>query len=116
MPEKKKEKNYEAAYEPMLNLEVRLYVWEKGKAEYNELLDKVSGRRLYGYESWNTIVEPVQAPDGGFFRALRVNNKHDHRYLVHELYHMVTAIKETYGLCEECGAYLMWRLDNELVV
>ena len=112
--EKKKSECYQAVYEPMLNLEVRLYFWEDGMQPYDELLQEASWHWLQRYEVWNTITEPIQ-DDKWCFRALRVYDREDYRYLMHEIYHLVCAIRETYDLCEESWAYLIGWIVNEFI-
>ena len=116
MPRKKKNPEiYKAIYEPMLNLEIRLYVGEEWKLPYEEILQEVSGHRLSNNDVWNAIIEPIEAEGWGVFRALWVRTKMDYRYLTHEIYHLVNAIRSTYDLCEESWAYLMGWISDELI-
>lgn len=111
---KKKSEWVKILYEPMLNLEVRLYYGDDGRDGYNELLGDVSDRELLWNETWNTIIEPLEK-DKWVFRAMRVYDKEDYRYLIHEMYHLTTAIIWTYWLDEEWWAYLIWWLAKELI-
>ena len=112
--EKKKAECYKSIYEPMLNLEIRVYIWEKGEKEYNDLLLKVSGRWLH-WEVGNTITEPIECDEWWVFWAMWVYDETDYRYFIHELYHLTNAIKETYDLWEEWWAYLIWWLAGEIL-
>ena len=107
---KKKTECYQAVYEPMLNLEVRLYSWEEWKKPYEHIIERFIEDR----ETWNTRIEPVIEWKSAY-RALRLENRYDYRILIHELYHLVTAIRGTYDLCEESWAYLIWYLADEFI-
>ena len=109
-----KVQTYLAFYEPMLNLEIRLYRGDEWENEYGEYLYDVSGRFLDRGEAGNTITQPIEAGDGWYFRAMRVRSKWYNRYLIHEMYHMVNAIKDAYDLGEEWGAYLIGWLAEEI--
>lgn len=107
---KKKSECYEKVYEPMYDLEVRLYHWEEGKREYEHLIDRFIQDREIG----NTKVEPV-IEDKSAYRVFRLENKCDYRTLIHELYHLVNAVRGIYDLCEESWAYLIWWLADEFI-
>lgn len=109
-----KVQTYLAFYEPMLNLEIRLYMGDEWEFEYWDLLQEVSGRFLDIGEAGNTITQPIEAGDGWYFRAMRIRDKASIRYLIHEMYHLVNAIRDAYDLGEEWGAYLMGWLAEEI--
>jgi len=97
-------------YEPMLKLELRIFIGEKWKSEYK----KYSWHKIRYDEVGCTHTLPIVDWENAFW-MIWIDDIHNITDLVHELYHLVQAIRHSLDLCEETWSYLIWYLASEII-
>ena len=109
MSSKNKKKSELSIFEPMLFLEVRILIWDNGKLEY----EKHSKYKIRNCDAGCTHTWPIDEWESEFW-MIWIRDINDTPHLIHELYHLVQAVRHCYDLCEETWAYLIWYLTTEI--